>query len=70
MNAASLISKENVDMFPSILSSVDTLANSWLWMGKEAYEAGTKLPICAMTAMRATDRIYVLLPLILQPVTI
>lgn len=49
MNAISLISTEKVDMFASIESSVDVRENRLCTIGNEAYSAGTKHPICAMT---------------------
>jgi len=56
MKAISLISTEKVDMLPSILSSVDTLAKRLCVMGKAAYCAGTNEPICAITCRSATVR--------------
>jgi hypothetical protein len=56
MNAVSLISDAKVETFASMLSSIDTRANSWRIMGKEAVCAGTKQPTWAITLMRAIDR--------------
>jgi hypothetical protein len=56
MKAISLISKENVDMLASILSSVETRENRLWTMENEAYWAGTKQPIWAMTWSKAAVR--------------
>ena len=56
MNAVSRISDAKVDTFASIQSSMETLAKSWCINGKDAYEAGTKLPTCAMTVIKAIER--------------
>lgn len=45
MNAISLISREKVDRLLSILSSLEILVKILWTMGKDAYSAGTKLPI-------------------------
>jgi hypothetical protein len=45
MNAVSRISEANVETLASMQSSIDTLANSRSTIGKDAYCAGTKLPI-------------------------
>lgn len=45
IKAVSLISLAKVDTFASIQSSMLTLANNWSTSGKDAYCAGTKLPI-------------------------
>jgi hypothetical protein len=70
MNAVSLISDANVETFASMQSSIETLANNWSTIGKDAYSAGTKLPIWAITVIRAMERMYVLFPLMLHPVII
>ena len=70
MNAVSLISDANVETFASMQSSIETLANNWSTIGNDAYCAGTKLPIWAITVIRAMERMYVLFPLMLHPVII
>jgi hypothetical protein len=48
MKAISLISREKLDILLSMLSSIDTRANSLRMIGNVADSAGTKHPICAM----------------------
>lgn len=68
MKAISRISSEKVDIFASMLSSVDILTNSCWIIENDAYWAGTKQPICAITCKREIIRMCVLFPLILHPV--
>lgn len=70
MKAVSRISAAKVETLASMQSSMDTRAKSRSTMEKDAYCAGTKLPICAITVIRAIERMYVLFPLMLHPVMI
>ncbi len=68
MLAVSVISTMNV-LWPRLSSSVaPTRANRRSTTPIRALLAGTKLPICARIAIRATWRMYVLLPAMFGPV--
>ena len=68
--ATSLISTIKVDCPEARSSDAPTLVKILSTTPTVALEAGTKLPICAISTMRATCRIYVDLPAILGPVII
>ena len=66
----SLISTMKVLWPEARLSDAPTRVNILSVMVMLAAEAGTKLPMWAMSTMSATCRMYVLLPAILGPVSI
>lgn len=67
MVAVSSISAINVEIPFSWLSPAPTRHKMESNIGTRASEQGTKLPVCAMSAMTPTWRMYVLFPPMLGP---
>ena len=70
MLAVSVISTMNVERPPARSSAAPMRVNTRSMGPMVALAAGTKLPMCASTAISAACRMYVDLPPMLGPVTI